>query len=947
MVFVTLAYVLAGKIGLGFASIHVSASPVWAPAGMAVACFLLFGFSLWPAIVVGAFLVNVTTAGTVLTSGSIAIGNTLEGLLGAFLVQQFAHGLRAFESPGDVFKFSILAGMLSPTVSATIGVTTLTWSGLASLAQYPSIWLTWWLGDAVGILILAPALILWVQHPRIEWKTGEGIELVLLMLVLFLSCGIIFGVDAPKHYPVGFLLVPVLIWAAFRFSPRETVTLSIVLAGWAAWGTMNGRGPFTGDSENEALLLSQAFLAVNTVMALALAAGVQERMAAETERKHAEEALRQSEERFRTLADNISQFAWTADATGWINWYNRRWYEYTGSTLDEMQGWGWEKVHHPDHIDRVVAKWKRAQATGEAWEDTFPLRSSQGEYRWFLSRALPIRDADGQIVRWFGTNTDVSDQRTAEEALRERERFLSTVTSAARVGLVVVGPGYVYRFANAAYADIFHLSLGGIVGRHVYDLLPDGWPQIQPRLDRAFMGERVSYELTLPAGATGNGQDSYSVSYEPHLAQTGERTVVVVVVDITNRKRAEEALRDNQERLRSFAGQLEELVSARTEALEQSEARLRELATELNLTEQRERKRLATDLHDHLAQMLALGRMKLAQTQRIPDLVPKCLELIKETDDVLSQSLTYTRTLVADLSPPVLFDLGLGPALTWLGEQMRHHGLSVTVHNSIGRIQLSEEQTVLLFQSVRELLINVAKYAQCPQATVRVTQDHRHLRIQVQDAGMGFDPTSTAQTAGPSKFGLFSIRERMRALDGLFEIHSAPGKGTLATLTLALEGKRTDSTSTGIMSPEPSDVSKSSNEPPGTSQLTHAARRISVLLVDDHAMVRQGLRTVLESYPDIDVIGEAWNGEEAVAFVEQRQPSIVLMDINMPKMNGIEATESIKSRYPEIIIIGLSVNAGSENSKAMAKAGASALLTKESAVDQLYQAIVAETVGSS
>jgi len=112
-------------------------------------------------------------------------------------------------------------------------------------------------------------------------------------------------------------------------------------------------------------------------------------------------------------------------------------------------------------------------------------------------------------------------------------------------------------------------------------------------------------------------------------------------------------------------------------------------------------------------------------------------------------------------------------------------------------------------------------------------------------------------------------------------------------------------------------------------------------------MVRQGLRTVLESYPDIDVIGEAWNGEEAVAFVEQRQPSIVLMDINMPKMNGIEATESIKSRYPEIIIIGLSVNAGSENSKAMAKAGASALLTKESAVDQLYQAIVAETVGSS
>ena len=128
--------------------------------------------------------------------------------------------------------------------------------------------------------------------------------------------------------------------------------------------------------------------------------------------------IEESEFRFRMLADNISQFCWVADSTGHIFWYNKRWFDYTGTTLEDMEGWGWKSVHHPDHVDRVVEKIQHSWDTGEDWEDTFPLRRKDGEYRWFLSRAKPIYDSDGKIVRWFGTNTDITDERERQEQIR-------------------------------------------------------------------------------------------------------------------------------------------------------------------------------------------------------------------------------------------------------------------------------------------------------------------------------------------------------------------------------------------------------------------------------------------------------------------------------------------------------------------------------------------------
>jgi diguanylate cyclase (GGDEF)-like protein/PAS domain S-box-containing protein len=142
-----------------------------------------------------------------------------------------------------------------------------------------------------------------------------------------------------------------------------------------------------------------------------------------TERRRTELRLSESEERFRLLADNIAQLAWMADGSGWVFWYNKRWFDYTGTTLDEMAGWGWEKVQHPDHLERVVKKIRACFESGEHWEDTFPLRSASGEYRWFLSSAVPECDATGRVRRWFGTNTDITAQREVEQELMKFKLF--------------------------------------------------------------------------------------------------------------------------------------------------------------------------------------------------------------------------------------------------------------------------------------------------------------------------------------------------------------------------------------------------------------------------------------------------------------------------------------------------------------------------------------------
>ena len=269
-------YFFAAKLGLRFAYINSSVTTVWPPAGIALAAFVLLGYRVWPAILGAAFLANVTTTGGALPSIGIAIGNTAEGLLGSYLVNRFARGGRVFDRVGDILRFTALAAIVSTTVSASIGVSSLALGGLMSWADAPRVWLTWWLGDAVGDIVIAPALILWIGvKPAPRWNRAQFLEALALAAVTALVTFAMFGGLFPsRHYPLTVLLWPVLIWVAFRFNPREATAAIVIVSAIAIGRTLQGVGPFSIYTANERLVLLQVWTGITAVTSLVLAAVV-------------------------------------------------------------------------------------------------------------------------------------------------------------------------------------------------------------------------------------------------------------------------------------------------------------------------------------------------------------------------------------------------------------------------------------------------------------------------------------------------------------------------------------------------------------------------------------------------------------------------------------------------------------------------------------------------
>ena len=291
LVAIGVIYFALAKGGLALASIHPSATPIWPPTGVALAAVLLWGYRTWPAIFTAAVIANATTAGSVATAIAIATGNSLEAVVGAYLINRWSSGCNTFSTPNSVAKFALIYFVIATPISASIGLTSLATAGYIERTNFANAWVTWWLGDVTGALVIAPVIVLWASSHYHAFNRNESLETVGVLATAAAVGLIAFSPlieQTPSRDPLGFLAILPMLWAALRRGPRDTATVALVIAGITIWGTLTGGGPFTTADLNVSFLLVLMFLISITVPSLLLSADVDVRKKAEENLRHAQ-----------------------------------------------------------------------------------------------------------------------------------------------------------------------------------------------------------------------------------------------------------------------------------------------------------------------------------------------------------------------------------------------------------------------------------------------------------------------------------------------------------------------------------------------------------------------------------------------------------------------------------------------------------------------------------
>ena len=520
---ISTVYFGAAKFGLSLAFVDKQVSAVWPPTGIALVVVLLLGPRMWPGIMLGAFAINATT-GTPLTAAVLALGNTLEAVVGAFLLQRFVGFKPSLERLKDVFGLVGLAGLLSTTVSATLGVTSLCLDG-KPWSSFGDLWFIWWLGDTMGNIIVAPFLLCWAVRPRIEWRAWQLAELAALFIGLTaVAVPVLTGHVAPgSDYTAEYLIFPFIIWAALRFGQRETTTAVVLISGIAVWGAIHNMGPFSGGTFSDRFNMLVLFMGVVAVTALTLGtittqrkladaglrrsrdqlkARVQERTeelaganvalhAEVAERKKKEQDLHQASEKLRRRAEEISRLASIVEASDdaimevSLDNVVRSW----NAGAQAMFGYSAEEIigrpisilipqNRPAEMNNILEKLRR----GERLKYFETVRVKKDGTSIYVSLTVsPIKNDAGEVVSTSRIARDISKNKCFEQSLQETNRlkseFLANMSHELRTPLnAVIGfsellvdekPGQLNPRQKEYLGDILNS------GRHLLQLIND------------------------------------------------------------------------------------------------------------------------------------------------------------------------------------------------------------------------------------------------------------------------------------------------------------------------------------------------------------------------------------------------------------------------------------------------------------------------------------------
>ncbi|MFI5211307.1 MAG: PAS domain S-box protein [Ignavibacteria bacterium] len=567
MIIVFTAYFCLGKLGLKLAFENISATAFWPPTGLAIAVFLLRGYKLWPAVIAGAFLVNFTTTGDLVTSIFIAAGNTAEGLLAAYLVNRYAAGKFAFNKIQNIFRYVLYAGAAATMVSAVTGVTSLAIKGFVQWDRYPAVWLTWWLGDMTGALLIGPLLILWFHFRKFRWDKNKFLEGACITLLIAFICVIEFtpySIAAAKHYPFSYIIIPPFVWIAFRYNQRFAATAAFFVSVVALWGTLNGYGPFIADNANNSLLFLQSFICIVTVMSVSFASMI-------TEKHKIELRIRNSENMLRDFVENASIGMQWIDPEGIILWANKTEMDLLGYKKENYIGRHFSEFHN----DKIIACEIMERLAGNEKLENFEVKliCKNGSIKTILLSSEVYR-INGKFVHSRCFSRDITEIKLMEAALRshrdalheaekrrkqELENILETLPAGAYTcdhsGLItyynkkavqIWGREPKLNDPMDRYCGSFKLYIGNETVKH-----NECWTAKAIMENKCYNGEEIIVEQ--PSGRRLTVMAHANLLYDESGILTG---AVNMLVDITDRKNLETALRESEQRFQAIFKQV-------------------------------------------------------------------------------------------------------------------------------------------------------------------------------------------------------------------------------------------------------------------------------------------------------------------------------------------------------------------------------------------------------